>query len=102
MTLSIEILPSERPDPTLNEVMLVIISGFSDIAMHDKDQPIRNNRFPTIFQPYGETLDIRISWPPLLYPSWYTYGFMAMLLDRIAADYLSRLGSPGPRRLELL
>ncbi|CAO1597559.1 hypothetical protein XANCAGTX0491_001366 [Xanthoria calcicola] len=99
---SIEFLLSPGPTPTSTQVMMVIISGLSEIAMYDKDQRIRNNRFFTTFAPYRGRLEIDFSWPPLLAPGWYTYGFMAMLLVRLAKDYVAQGDAPGPRRLRIV
>lgn len=100
---SIEFLPSPPgPPPTPTQVMMVIISGLSEIAPYDKDERIRNNRFFTTFAPYRGRLAIDFSWPPLLAPGWYTYGFMAGLLVRLAKDYVPQVDAPGPRRLRIV
>ncbi|KAL8645981.1 MAG: hypothetical protein Q9226_007057 [Calogaya cf. arnoldii] len=90
------------PQPTLNEVMMTIISGLSEIAPYDKDQKIANNYFSTNFAPYRGTLEINFSWPPLLAPAWYTFKFMIALLGFMAQKYINFLGQPGPPRLRVL
>ncbi|KAL8847947.1 MAG: hypothetical protein Q9221_007012 [Calogaya cf. arnoldii] len=90
------------PQPTLNEVMMTIISGLSEIAPYDSNQKIANNSFSTNFAPYRGTLEINFSWPPLLAPAWYTVKFMIALLYLMAQNYINFLGQPGPPRLQVL
>ncbi|KAL8724457.1 MAG: hypothetical protein Q9166_007942 [cf. Caloplaca sp. 2 TL-2023] len=72
---------------TLNEVMMVIISGLSDVAFHDKSQRIQTNFFVTRFAPYRGRLTMSFPWPRLLSPAWCTWGFMLEVLQKLALWY---------------
>ncbi|KAL8900625.1 MAG: hypothetical protein Q9192_000969 [Flavoplaca navasiana] len=78
---------------TLNEVMMTIIGGLSDLAPHDTDQRVPKNKFFTRFAPYRARIDIAFSWPPQLSPAWYTYHFLVDFLERLASWYFSEYPS---------
>ncbi|KAL9034473.1 MAG: hypothetical protein Q9180_005388 [Flavoplaca navasiana] len=90
---AIEILPIPGFLLTLNEVMMTIIGGLSDLAPHDTDERVLNNQFFTRFAPYRARIDIAFSWPPQLSPAWYTYHFLVNFLEGLASWYLSEYPS---------
>ncbi|KAL9636887.1 MAG: hypothetical protein Q9204_002086 [Flavoplaca sp. TL-2023a] len=85
---AIGILPIPGFLLTLNEVMMTIIGGLSDLAPHDADQRVPQNKFFTRFAPYRARIYIAFSWPPQLSPAWYTYHFLVNFLERLASWYL--------------
>ncbi|KAL8888445.1 MAG: hypothetical protein Q9215_004123 [Flavoplaca cf. flavocitrina] len=90
---NIRIAPIQGPALTLNEVMMTIISGLSDLAPHNKDQRVQNTRFITNFAPYRGRIDIGFSWPPQLSPPWYTYSFLIQLLEGLAGWFFANCPS---------
>lgn len=90
---NIRITPVQGPKITLNEVMMAIISGLSDVAPHNKDQRVQNHGFVTNFVAYRGRIDIGFSWPPQLSPPWYTYSFLIRLLDGLAGWFFVKYPS---------
>ncbi|KAL8942678.1 MAG: hypothetical protein Q9216_001532 [Gyalolechia sp. 2 TL-2023] len=95
----VDIMEIQGPVLTLNEVMMVVISGFSDIASHDRNERVLSNRFNTAFPPYGGKLTMSFPWPPLSGPAWFTYDFVRYMLQKLALYYLSQ---PNYRPIRIL
>ncbi|KAL8990510.1 MAG: hypothetical protein Q9169_008104 [Polycauliona sp. 2 TL-2023] len=82
---AIQFLFGTGPSLRFNEVMMVIISGLSNIAPHDIHERIPGNRFSTSWGArYRGSLNIDFAWPPGLPAAWFTYNFILFLLVRLA------------------
>ncbi|KAL8878531.1 MAG: hypothetical protein Q9198_003679 [Flavoplaca austrocitrina] len=90
---AIDIMPIPGFLLTMNEVMMTIIGGMSDLAPHNTDERVPNNQFFTRFAPYRARIHIAFSWPPKLSPAWYTYSFLVNFLERLASWYFSEYTS---------
>lgn len=74
----------------LNEVMVVIVSGFTDIAFHDSRQPVDGHRFETKFPPYRGKLYLESILRPPMTHDWLTNEVVRTTLKQLTAWYLPR------------
>ncbi len=88
VALNIEINDLKGPLLTLNQVMMVVVSGLSDIALYDVDQPVPYNEFMTAFASYRGKLFLSFPWPAESPPAWFRYGFILSILQKVALWYL--------------
>ncbi|KAL9605308.1 MAG: hypothetical protein Q9179_001482 [Wetmoreana sp. 5 TL-2023] len=74
----------------LNDVMMVIVSGLTDIAVHDMENQVRQDRFETFFVRYNARFRL---WPdvqPPASPTWFTYEVVRSALQTVASGYLQQ------------
>ena len=85
MSVSFNWLPGD--DLSFEEVMMVIIGGFTDLAIFDISQPVSGNRFVAVFPPYrtrfGLHPDARLA-PQNL----FSYEFVSSVLLTTAQFYI--------------
>lgn len=67
-----------------NEVMMTLISGYSELAVHDPSQRVNNNAFRTVWRPYGTIFELKSVAPA---PLWFTYGVVFESLIRLSNWY---------------
>ncbi|KAL8717736.1 MAG: hypothetical protein Q9225_005047 [Loekoesia sp. 1 TL-2023] len=72
----------------LNDVMMVMIGGITDIAIHDFDQKVSNDYFGTWFTPYRAYMELSPSAPPPSSPLWFTYGTVRLIIGKLAWWYV--------------
>ena len=88
VALNIEINDLKGPVLTLNQVMMVVVSGLSDIALYNVNQPVPYNEFMTAFASYRGKLFLSFPWPAESPPAWFRYGFILSILQKVALWYL--------------
>ncbi|KAL8738767.1 MAG: hypothetical protein Q9181_000484, partial [Wetmoreana brouardii] len=89
ITFGIEELPG-RP-LYLNDVMMAIVSGLTEIAVYDMEQQVREDYFETVFARYNAKFRL---WPaerPSVPPTWFTYEVVRLALQIMAWGYLQRV-----------
>ena len=74
----------ERSIP-FNDVMMNLIGGFSDLALHDMDDRIRDAEYQTAFPPYEASIKLR---PLTQVPIWWTYSVVYDGLSRLFEWYM--------------
>ncbi|KAL8913351.1 MAG: hypothetical protein Q9171_001828 [Xanthocarpia ochracea] len=84
----IEIKDLQGPVLNLNQAMMVVVSGLSDIALYDVNQRVPNNEFVTAFPSYRGRLFLSFPWPAGSPPAWFTYRFILLILQKVALRYL--------------
>ncbi|KAL8922329.1 MAG: hypothetical protein Q9172_003621 [Xanthocarpia lactea] len=88
VALNIEINDIKGPVLTLNQVMMVVVSGLSDIALYNVNQRVPYNEFMTAFASYRGKLFLSFPWPAESSPDWFRYGFILTILQKVALWYL--------------
>ena len=79
------------PDLVLNDVLMVIVGGFTDIAPRNMIELVDNRLFETIFPPYTASFQLAPS-PGTSSTAWFTYDVVRHALSDLAKWYLSRPG----------
>ena len=67
-----------------SEVMMTLISGYSDLAAHDLNKRVDNDAFATAWPPYGTNFELRSVAPA---PIWFTYVVVFEVLTLLANWY---------------
>lgn len=73
---------------SLNDVMMVIIGGLTDIATNDMAVQVHGNSFHTQLAPYRGRFELMPAASPLYFPSWFTYDVIRQALGSSAAWYV--------------
>ena len=75
------------PALNLNEVMMVIVGGFTDIAHHVPTDRVPGSRFTTSFEPYRARFDLSAD-DRIIRPAWFTYLLVNNVLEAAGTYYL--------------
>ncbi|KAL8723900.1 MAG: hypothetical protein Q9181_007096 [Wetmoreana brouardii] len=80
-------LPDGRMD--LNEAMMVIVGGFTDVAVRDLDEQISARRYVSNFPPFRAIFELCPAPPPPAVASWFTWRIVYLALGQVAKWYLT-------------
>lgn len=84
--ISIQDIPGG--DLNLNDIMMVLIGGLTDIAIHNFHQKVSDDYFETWFAPYRANIELLPAAPPPSSPLWFTYETVRWVLGKLAWWYV--------------
>ncbi|KAL9595591.1 MAG: hypothetical protein Q9219_006355 [cf. Caloplaca sp. 3 TL-2023] len=77
-------------DLDVNDIVMVLVGGMTDIAVHDFYSQVNGGHFKATYAPYRGIFELSPSIPPSTSSTWFTYEIVRYVIGKLAIWYLSR------------